>query len=159
MSQPKRYTTDVGYGHEDEDGEFVLWDDYAALAAELERMRSEHEVGFSSVVLKKWSAEHAALAAENERLRSKLSFSQSMSEICKQVQEGETITVQGSISSGKTVLADLCQCERLRAENERLRKAAQAVYDELHKWGDNSPMVIQNLMDAINAAKEGKDAK
>ncbi len=40
MSQPKRYTTNVGYGHEEDDGEFVLWDDYAALKAENERLRS-----------------------------------------------------------------------------------------------------------------------
>ena len=67
------------------------------------------------------------LRAENERLRSKLSFSQSISEICKQTHEGETITVKGSISSGKTDLSSLCQCERLTAEVEWLRKADRLV--------------------------------
>ena len=41
MSEPKRYTTNVGYGHEDNDGEFVLWDDYAKLKAENESLKGE----------------------------------------------------------------------------------------------------------------------
>ena len=70
MSQPKRYDLFVDTELKvQKGGEWVQYSDYAALAAELERMRSEHEVGFSSVVLKKWATEHAALAAENERLR------------------------------------------------------------------------------------------
>lgn len=85
-------------------------------------------------------SDYAALAAENERLRSKLSFSQSISEICNQPHEGETIIVKGAISSGKTDLSSLCQCDRLAAENERLRKVGFRLAERL-SWcgnlGDN----------------------
>ena len=139
--------------------------DVSALKSEVERLRAIIESNLN--VCKKmvsqsdaFRIERDVLKAENERLRSKLNFSQSISETCKQLYEGETITVQGAISSGKTILSCPCQCEQLTAENERLRKAGDELlgnyYATLSDVSDfeKLPSVAQWL-----AAKEGRDAK
>lgn len=66
MSRPIRYglaDADLGRIHPQADGHLVMWSDYAALAAENERLRS------ASFVTAVPSEEYERLKAENERLR------------------------------------------------------------------------------------------
>ena len=50
--------------------------------------------------------DYAALAAENERLKSRLSMSQAIAEACGEPQGDGAITVKTATSTGKTVLPD-----------------------------------------------------
>lgn len=77
MSKPIRYglaDADLGRIHPQADGHLVMWADYAALAAENERLKElvESNLNIGKKVLGQSDAlriERDALAAENERLR------------------------------------------------------------------------------------------
>ena len=61
-------------------------------------------------VLVKWE-DYAALQAENERLKSMLSMSQAIAEACGEPQGDGAITVKAATSTGKTVLTDIAAKE------------------------------------------------
>ena len=85
MNTPKRYTLrlpEISYGTEENtSGEFVRYADYAALKAEV------------------------------ERLKSMLSMSQAIAEACGEPQGDGAITVKAATSTGKTVLTDIAAKE------------------------------------------------
>lgn len=71
MSQPIRYglaDADLGRIHPQADGHLVMWADYAAIAAENERLKAE-TVKQIEAALPPVEAYIAKLEAENERLR------------------------------------------------------------------------------------------
>lgn len=89
MSQPKRYSPalEPGRGSNFNGFEVSMREDLAGKWVSL--------------------SDYAALAAENERLKAKLSMSEAIAEICSQPPGEGAITVKASLSTGKTVLPDL----------------------------------------------------
>ena len=58
-----------------------------------------------------YHADYAALQAEVERLKSMLSMSQAIAEACGEPQGDGAITVKAATSTGKTVLTDIAAKE------------------------------------------------
>ena len=136
MSQPKRMTftsREVGGGQTSKT-EWVLLEDYELLKAEVERLRA------SSFVTAVPVEEYEKLKAVVERLTAELDQAECDYDNCQKRKV--------SIDNHRFDL--FTENKTLKAENERLRKAGDALAETLEGAGFDS------AMDFWNAAKEGK---
>jgi len=112
MNTPKRYTLrlpEISYGTEENpNGEFVRYDDYANLKAERDAIHSSKLVYFIH-----GEGRWANVIDENVRLKAEV-------ELLK-----KEISLMSARQSPQVF--NLLEIERLKAENERLRKAGDAM--------------------------------
>jgi hypothetical protein len=137
VSEPKRYwmddQNDADFPYEAVDGEWVKWENYARLKAEVERLTD-------------CQSEADRLKAEVEAHEKRWAESEDLISHYKQ-QRDEAYND--------------CQCHRLKAEVERLRKAGDAMYES--KIGYYGEQILEDMKHHSgelcrnwNAAKEGK---
>ena len=149
MSEPKRYMSDVcnlgpkGYSClliQHKEGEFVRYEDYARLKAEVERLSAlvESNLNKSKLAMAKSDASVRTLEAQVERLTL------------------ENSQYEEHHKYGQNVITSL------RDEVNRLTKAGDAFEEEFGylteslRMLDNERVILKQVLADWNAAKEGK---
>lgn len=176
MSEPKRYGRreiyDVTYqaaGDEclpdpTQNGEFVLYTDYAALEAEVEFHKSFLKWNGQKEAFQQWldwRAERPCTLTDSPAWKIIGDYAETKEEIHDLKAELEQRCRELNLSLGQQAV-QLLQIGELKAEVERLRKAGDWLVWAIHRQKErfwDADEEANKAIHAWNAAKQGRDAK